>query len=72
MVQAAILVGQHGDRRVVAHRADGFLRVLHHRVQDQFQLLQREADRELAAAQRLGIEAHRLRRVGFDDVVDRR
>ena len=39
MVQAAILVRQHGQRRVVAHRAGRFLAVLHHRLKNQLQIL---------------------------------
>ena len=54
-MQAAILVGQHRDGRVVAHAADGFLPVLDHRVQDNLQLLHGGADGKLAAAQRLAL-----------------
>ena len=32
-------VGQHGERRVVAHRADGLLGVLDHRMEDQLEIL---------------------------------
>ena len=56
VVQAAVFLGQHGERRVVAHAADGFLAVLHHGVKDHFEFFQRGADRELAAAQFLAVE----------------
>ena len=69
VVQAAVALGQHGDRRVVTHAADGLGAVLHHRVQDHLQLFQRGAHGQLAAAQ-LGRVVHdRLRRIGFDDAV---
>ena len=57
MVHAAIGVGQHRERRVVAHRADGFLAVLDHGMEDHLEILDRPADRELAAAQLVGREA---------------
>ena len=70
MMQAAILLGQHGDRRVVAHAARGFDCILHHRVQNGLELLERHADCKLAPAQSLAGEVGRLRRVGFYDMVD--
>ena len=42
---------QHGERRVVAHRADGFLAVLHHRMKDQLEIFERRSGGDLAAAQ---------------------
>ncbi len=51
MRQRPVLIGEHGERRVVAHRADGFLAVFHHRMKDQFEVFQREARGDLAAAQ---------------------
>ena len=69
-MQPAIPVRQHRDRRVVAHGADRLLRILHHRVQDHFQLFQRKSHRKLAAAQFLALIQHGLRRIGLDDVVD--
>jgi len=60
VMQAAILVRQHGDGRVVAHGADGFLGVLHHRMEDQLQVLLREPYRHLASPQLVLLEARGL------------
>ncbi len=51
VMQAAIVVRQHRQRRVVAHRADGFLGVGDHRLQDQLDVLEAPAERHLAPAQ---------------------
>ena len=51
MVHAAIGVRQHRERRVVAHRAHGFLAVLDHGMEDHLEILDRPARRELPAAQ---------------------
>src|SRR3546814_12185625 len=64
VVQAAILVGEDGDRRIVAHRADRLLLVLDHRMQDQLQILHRPADRDLTAAQRIPCQRPRLVEIG--------
>ncbi len=39
VVQPAIMIGQHGNRRVVAHGANRFLGILDHRMQDQLHIL---------------------------------
>ncbi len=52
-MQAAILVRQHRQRRVVAHRADGFLAVLGHGLEDQLHVFHRQIETGLAAGQRL-------------------
>ncbi len=70
MMQSAVALRQHGERRVVAHRADRLLRVFHHRVQQHFLLFHGEANGDLAAAQQLGVVDDRFDRVGLDDVVD--
>ena len=70
MVQAAVFFREHGERRVVAHGAGGFLCVFDHGVQQQFELLQREANGELAAAQGERVQAHGLGGVGFHDMID--
>ncbi len=51
MAQRAVLVRQHGRRRIVAHRGHRFLAVLGHRGQDLLQLLNRVAGGDLTAAQ---------------------
>ncbi len=56
MVHAAIGVAEHRERRVVAHRAHGFLAVLDHGMEDHFQILDRPAGRELPAAQLVRLE----------------
>ena len=58
MVQTAIFLGQHRQRRVVAHRADRFLGILDHRCKDHFHILQRMAGGGLAADQFLAGKAH--------------
>ena len=56
MVHAAIGVGEHRQRRVVTHRADGFLAVLDHGMEDRLEILDRPAGGELPAAQFVGRE----------------
>ena len=51
---------QNGRRRIVSHRADGFLATFGHGRQDQFQCFQRIAGRRFAAQQLLLVEQHRL------------
>ena len=70
VVQPAIALGQHGQRRVVAHGTDGLGRFLHHRVQDELQLLERGANGQLAAAEFLADVQRGLRGIGLDDAVD--
>ena len=50
MVQAAIVVGEHRERRVVAHGDDGFLGLLDHRLEHQLEIFQRKPRGHLAAA----------------------
>ncbi len=38
MRQRAVLIGEHGEWGVIAHRTNGFFAVLHHRVEDQFEV----------------------------------
>ena len=47
--------GEHGQGRVVAHRADRFLAVCPHRAEDVLEVFQRVAERLLALEQRPGI-----------------
>jgi hypothetical protein len=56
--QGPVLVGQHRQRRVVAHRADRLLGVLDHRGQDQLQLLEGQPRRQLTAHQRRQMVDH--------------
>src|SRR3546814_5751702 len=59
MTDCARLVRNDGQWRVVTHGADGFLCVLHHRGEDQFQILKREIGRHLTPCQfRLRSEEH--------------
>ncbi len=53
-VEKGSLVGQHGERQVVPHRADRLLGVARERRQDHAQVLLAVAERELSRAQRLG------------------
>ena len=55
------LVGEHGEREVVAHRADRLLALGRHRREQHAQVLLRVAERELAGAQRLARHARRWR-----------
>ena len=70
MVQAAIAIGKHCDRRVITHRTDSFLLILHHWMQDHFQLFQRETNGKLAAAECLALEQGGFGRIGLHDMVD--
>ncbi len=70
MVQAAIAVGEHGERSVITHAAHRLVGLLDHRMEDHFDVLQGEADGELAPAQLLALVTDRLRRIRLDDVVD--
>ena len=69
MVQAAIMVGQHRQRRVVAHGADRFLAFLDHGLKDQLHVLHGQAIGKLAALEFLGRQFHRLGRAGLDQAV---
>src|SRR5258708_32526149 len=71
MMEPAILVRKHGERRVVAHRADGFLALLDHRLEDELELLEAPADGGLAAAQLVARELHRLALL-LDELIDDR
>ena len=53
LVQRLVLLGQHRQRRVVAHRADRLLAVVRHRQQLELEILQRVAERALALHQLL-------------------
>ncbi len=64
VVQQPRLVRQHRERRVVAHRADGFDAVLRHRREDQALVLERVAERDLPLQQRVVIRLRHLRRIG--------
>src|SRR3546814_4046690 len=55
VVHAAVAVRQHRQGRVVAHRADSLLGVLHHGMEDELQVFHGEAVVELAAAQRFAL-----------------
>ena len=57
MMQTAILLGQNGQRGVIAHGADGFLAILRHRLDDQLQVFQRPAGRKLPLTQFLTVKA---------------
>jgi len=52
---------QHRKRRVISHRAHGFLRVLGHRKKDHFFILKRIAEDALAKGERLLIDVYRTR-----------
>src|SRR5690349_13741958 len=76
MVQAAILARQHGERRVVAHRAHRLFRLFRHWLQDQLEILKAPAERRLPPAQLVASELRRLaatradQTVEHDDVLD--
>ena len=55
VVQRLVLVAEHGQRRVVAHRADGLLAEDGHRAQQELDVFLRVAERLLAIEQRGGI-----------------
>ena len=52
VVQRLVLARQHGERRIVAHRPDGFLSLLRHRAEDEFQVLLGIAEGLLAVQHR--------------------
>ncbi len=60
MVQPAIMVREHRERRVVAHGDDGFLGFLDHRLEHQLEVFHEETGRHLAAAQVILLEDRRL------------
>ena len=64
----ARLVGNDGERRVVAHRADRFLGILDHRREDEFHILHREAGGDLAAQQFGAVEARQARLAALGQV----
>ena len=66
IVQSPILAREHGDRRVVAHRAGRLLRVLHHGMEHQFELLHGIADHPLAQTELVARE-HAGRRRADDE-----
>ena len=70
MMQAAVLLGKHGERGVVAHGADRLLGVLRHRVEHDLKILERPADRDLAAAELLAFELDALARTLLDQAVE--
>ena len=64
----ARLVGNDGERRVVAHRADRFLRILDHRRKDEFHILHREPRGDLAAQQFGAVEGRQARLAALGQV----
>ena len=54
VVERLVLVGEDGERRVVAHRADAFLAGLRHRAHQELDVFLGVAERLLAVEQRLG------------------
>ena len=55
VVERLVLVRQHRERRVVAHRADALLAGLRHRAEQELEVLLRVAEGLLAVEQRLGV-----------------
>jgi hypothetical protein len=72
VVQAAVTVGEHRKRDVVAHGAGRLLGIGDHRVEDQLEVLHRHAEVKLPAAQPVLVEGDRLAVIGPDQVVDHR
>ena len=69
-MQAAVMVGEHGQRGVVAHGADRLLGVLDHGVEDELQVLHGHAEGQLPAAQLVALVEHRFAVVRSNQVVD--
>ena len=61
VVEQPRLVRQHGERRVVAHRAHGLDAVACHRREHDALVLERVAERDLALQQRVGVRRRQLR-----------
>ena len=61
-VEQRLAAGEHGERRVVAHRADRLLGVPRERREDRLHVLLRVAEEQLARAQRLARRLGRRRR----------
>ena len=72
VVEAAIGVGQHRERRVVSHRPGRLLAVLDHGVEQELELLERIAGGDLAPAQLVAGMARAVLSARLDEVVDRR
>ena len=70
VMQAAVMVGEHGQRGVVAHGADRLLGVLDHGVEDELQVLHGHAEGQLPAAQLVALVEHRFAVVRSNQVVD--
>ncbi len=74
MRQRPVFFGEDGQRRVVAHRANGLLAVLDHRMKDQLEVFDRKSGGDLASAQLVLREQARLgarpdHRLQVDDVL---
>ncbi len=72
VMQAAVVRGQHRDRRVVAHGAHRLLGVLDHRRQQQLELLDRDAEQVLAPAHLGALHLARLERPPGGQIVQMR
>ena len=51
VVHAPVAIGQHGDRRIIAHRADGFLAAFGHRLEDHLHIFHAQPEAVLTTAQ---------------------
>ena len=72
MVQATVMLAQHGNRRVIAHAANRLGAILHHGVQNGLQLLHRGADGQLPPPQPLAGIERGLRLVVTDNLINAR
>ena len=70
VMQAAIAGRQHRHRRVVAHRAERLLAFLRHRREQQLELLDRDAEQVVPAAQLAALHLHRRDRTLGGQVVE--
>ena len=72
MMQAAIMLRQHGDRCVIAHGPHSLIGVFHHGVQDRFQFFHGIADGKLAAPQILAGQIGAFIGFGFYNFINAR
>ena len=68
-MQPAIMFRQHRDGRVITHRANCFLGILDHRLNQELKFLQRMTGRELSTTQFIAIKLSLLITVSPDQTV---
>ena len=70
MVQAAMPLGEHGQGRVVTHRAQGLLGIEDHGREDQLEILDRQAVERLATLELAALQLQRARAARGDQILE--